>query len=445
MDEKPLKLKELEYPNFWVGTSRLVYAVFDGARCVFSGLTRGGTSTSTINAAERIIELIAQREEINPYGHRWFDLQTNKGYGGGHDCPHLGEFEFDELVFTPNKHRGLTETVGEDGQPVTILGTPEAIHVTDWHMVPCPPEVIAAFAVHIGDLSQPAYQCANPMTHDPNRPHPSDPHAQARNVHPDVLPLFDSIEQASRERLRQPGRRSATLERQIDADWVKLRALLESGRFVTPQTVISLEMVMMSLRRWDAVEFLNRHMLRLLPGSTESLCTLGSTLERIGKYREAEEVFEEAVEASERIFRKVGVDLDALYGGSVEVGTAAASKVSVLMLDVGDFYTRLAGVQLRQRKLREARLSAERAQRLHTLGKLPKSEPWRIAAEVLVRQGRSAEAQVALRQCIAVHREQERSGDYLDDERVGLLSDALEQGRQDLVKLLDDLDAKAQE
>ncbi len=169
VNETSVVLKELDYPNFWIGTSRVAYAIFPDRRVVFSGITREGTST--INAAESIIQEICRREEIDPYAHRWFDLQTNRQYGDGRfNCPHPGEFEFNELHFRPNPHPGVTQQTDERGQPYTLVSTPEAYCVERWTPVPCPPEVVAAFRECIGDPDRPPHQCKNTMDHDPNRP-----------------------------------------------------------------------------------------------------------------------------------------------------------------------------------------------------------------------------------------------------------------------------------
>lgn len=169
MNETAVALKQLDYPNFCIGTSSVAYAIFPDRRVVFSGVSADGTST--INAAESIIQEICRREEINPYAYRWFDFQTNRQYGrSSFYCPHPGEFEFDELHFRPNLHPGVTKQVDEHGRPYMLINSPEAYHVESWTMAPCPSEVVALFREYIGDPDRPAHQCQNALDHDPSRP-----------------------------------------------------------------------------------------------------------------------------------------------------------------------------------------------------------------------------------------------------------------------------------
>lgn len=128
-------LKELSYPNFAEGETRLYYA-FLGNRCVFTAIANDDhTSTSSINAVERIIHHIAQKEEIDPRKFDFFDLQTHRMYPerGGAGCA-PGEFMFDQILL-PNDPRNSCDPPWRR---------------TVWHRVDCPPEVVEAFAEHIG-------------------------------------------------------------------------------------------------------------------------------------------------------------------------------------------------------------------------------------------------------------------------------------------------------
>lgn len=419
MDSNRLKLKELDYPNNSQGTSSIAYALFSDRRCVFSGITEGVDCTSTINAAERIIALIATREKLNPFDCRFFDLQGCKQYGGGSSCPHPGEFMFDEL----------------------ILDSSATISVKGWRREICPAEVIAAFRIHIGDLSQPAYQLPSSSLHDPNRLNPDNVSDQRKIVHPDVLPLFEAIEQTARDLRDKPD--DQELNRTFDADWAQLREMIASGRLVHPQTIVSLELTMMGRKRWEDVEFLNRRMLKLIPDSIESLRSLANTMVVRGRLREAEEVYTVAVETFERIFGRSNISLGQLLSSSLEEATVLADGGSVTMVDAGDVFRYLAQVQLTQQKLPEALVSAAHAFRLLTLGGQPKPAPLYQMAEIFVRQGKLAEAQAKLTECHNLYQKVQQN-DFLNLRHVLLLSRALAAGDPDPVKLLDRLNAEAE-
>lgn len=67
------------FPEF----NKVVYAML-GDHCYFSGTERE-LCTSTITAAESIIEAIAKQEGVDPLLVHWFDLQTYEGYGDPFD------------------------------------------------------------------------------------------------------------------------------------------------------------------------------------------------------------------------------------------------------------------------------------------------------------------------------------------------------------------------
>jgi hypothetical protein len=66
-------LKTAFYRNFHVGTSRVAYTV-DGDKVYFSGISSRGTST--INAASRIVEVIAAQEGRPWRELEFYDIQT---------------------------------------------------------------------------------------------------------------------------------------------------------------------------------------------------------------------------------------------------------------------------------------------------------------------------------------------------------------------------------
>ncbi len=92
-------LKKARYENFGGGNkyAEVAYEIF-GDRCVFCGITPPHKRTSTINAAESILQAIADQEGVPVTNLRFFDLQTQMGYNMA-----PGLFEFDELVFTVNQ------------------------------------------------------------------------------------------------------------------------------------------------------------------------------------------------------------------------------------------------------------------------------------------------------------------------------------------------------
>lgn len=116
-------LKEIQYKNLGgpeFGYAKVVYTIFLGNQCVFSGITPGPGRTSTINAAETIIAAIAQQEGCEVDEFRFYDLQTKSGY----EQKKPGEYEFDALRI-------------EDG------------HVEGWQSTECPEHVLEAFRQYI--------------------------------------------------------------------------------------------------------------------------------------------------------------------------------------------------------------------------------------------------------------------------------------------------------
>jgi hypothetical protein len=71
------------------------YVMYSGKQIVFTGLhnTTEGPAGSSINFAEDIIAVIAKKENINPQGYTFYDLQTPKGYPS-HEP---GDYSFNKL------------------------------------------------------------------------------------------------------------------------------------------------------------------------------------------------------------------------------------------------------------------------------------------------------------------------------------------------------------
>ena len=89
--------------------------------CIFSGVTSSREFTSTVNAAEYVIQAIAEAEGLDPREIRFFDLCTRLGYPS-QEASH----EFMQL------------TVQYEGaQP----------HVIGWEPTPCSPQTLQLFGV----------------------------------------------------------------------------------------------------------------------------------------------------------------------------------------------------------------------------------------------------------------------------------------------------------
>ena len=69
-------------------------------QCIFTATTK---HPSSINAAEDIVTQICQAENISPNTHRFFDLQTCRGYSS----KEAGEYELDELLISINNEGGI--------------------------------------------------------------------------------------------------------------------------------------------------------------------------------------------------------------------------------------------------------------------------------------------------------------------------------------------------
>lgn len=81
---------------------KVVYYI-EGNCCYFSGIERG---TSTINAAEDVIQSIAKQEKVALISLRYFDIQTHKGY---YKLP--GKYQVNELKFRLGREMTEKETL----------------------------------------------------------------------------------------------------------------------------------------------------------------------------------------------------------------------------------------------------------------------------------------------------------------------------------------------
>lgn len=118
-----MDLKEIQYKNIGgpeTGYAKVVYTIFLGNQCVFSGVRLGDFWTSTVNAAEIIIAAIAEQEGYEVDELQFYDLQTKSGY----EQKNPGQYEFDKLWI-------------ENG------------HVRGWQSAECPEHVLEAFRRYI--------------------------------------------------------------------------------------------------------------------------------------------------------------------------------------------------------------------------------------------------------------------------------------------------------
>ncbi len=106
------------------------YVIMDGNRCIYSGITRN--STSTINAAEGIINTICHREEFEPNEVKFFELLTCRGYGH----LHLESCEYFPIVLELDD-RGNVKDAGWDA------------------CLECPSDIREIFKDHIGTFTVP--------------------------------------------------------------------------------------------------------------------------------------------------------------------------------------------------------------------------------------------------------------------------------------------------
>ncbi|MFA5129556.1 MAG: hypothetical protein WC477_01400 [Patescibacteria group bacterium] len=116
-------LKEAVYGNRTQGFGKVSYWISEnGQDCVFSGMTPSGQCPSTINAAESIIQSIANVEGVHPLRLKFFDLLTSQSYGTHFERG----YEFKLITFTVQR---------------------KEIRVEHWEDLPCPPRILKIFGV----------------------------------------------------------------------------------------------------------------------------------------------------------------------------------------------------------------------------------------------------------------------------------------------------------
>ncbi len=108
----------------------IAYFIFNDHLSVFTALD-DACMGSSINNAEEIIKAICNKERVDPFCMRFFDLQTRTSYGGGLRKLKPGDFEFDEVLIVPSSQR--------------IQG----FHADCWKLTKCPSQVIKKFAAFI--------------------------------------------------------------------------------------------------------------------------------------------------------------------------------------------------------------------------------------------------------------------------------------------------------
>lgn len=154
-------MKEIQYRNLGARVlpstaeySRVLYSFVSG-RCVFTSVTPPPTTT-TINAAEWIIEAICAQEKIMPDSVIFCDLQTKIAYGNLSDfqSQSFSRFQYDEITLECGPRFPM--------RPMHVPGAP-SFEITKllWKAAPCPGEVVRTFAHLIGP---------NPLQWDGNGP-----------------------------------------------------------------------------------------------------------------------------------------------------------------------------------------------------------------------------------------------------------------------------------
>lgn len=149
------RLKETEYPCWGAGLpgmpthNKVAYALVEN-RVIFSGIETE-RRTSTMNAAESIIEAIAEQEKIDIVSYRWFDLQTHRGY---HSIQ-PGNFHLKEIDLTINPKgerppQGLQDEF--EGEKFIIIDSAgeRDFSVAQWDEISCPENICDLFQECIG-------------------------------------------------------------------------------------------------------------------------------------------------------------------------------------------------------------------------------------------------------------------------------------------------------
>jgi hypothetical protein len=85
------ELKSITYKGFRGADGEVLYVIADG-RCTYCGITPG--STSTINAAERVISAIVNAEGLFPSDVEFYDIQTRAQY----EYKKPGSYDFTRVI-----------------------------------------------------------------------------------------------------------------------------------------------------------------------------------------------------------------------------------------------------------------------------------------------------------------------------------------------------------
>ena len=119
-------LKTVEYSGPFHDIGEVAYVIIKDLICIFTysrtirALKNLEYATSTINATERIVQVICEQEGLNQGNLVFYDLQTSRRYD-----KKLGQFEFDKITFHKN-----------------------TIHA--WNYLQCPHKIVELFSEFIG-------------------------------------------------------------------------------------------------------------------------------------------------------------------------------------------------------------------------------------------------------------------------------------------------------
>ncbi len=228
-----------------------------------------------------------------------------------------------------------------------------------------------------------------------------------RDVDPDVLPVFEQLRTLTRRLIEtSKDENTSALEHEIDTLWSQFVDLVaEQGKRVHPQTLLALEMPMRALGRYEAANFLNRHMLALIPESAEARQHFGHELRRQGNDRLAEELYQQAIDFQvARLRIQESKEIDRLLEDPVELSVLEYRGYDPRLVDLGDSFQFLAEVQLRQGKYRDTVDSATSATKLYRVNEYLKTMAWQYLAEAQARVGDSSGAVRTAEQALAAHR-----------------------------------------
>ena len=97
--------------------------LLQGNTCTYSGMTPAAEFMSTVNAAEHVVEAIAEAEGIDPCNVTFYDLQT-------HAYPHRNEGQYEMMRLT----------VEYDGQ--------QPRNISDWSPATCSRQTLTLFGIY---------------------------------------------------------------------------------------------------------------------------------------------------------------------------------------------------------------------------------------------------------------------------------------------------------